>query len=368
MKILLVGNYKQDGSTSMEIYSSMLRDEFTKIGHEVIYVEPAALMSSMSRGSKLAQKWLGYFDKFVIFPWILAVKAKGVDLVHICDHGYSMYAFLPIKSPILITCHDVIAIRGSLGEKVDCKSSRLGVYLQEMVVAGLRHAEYVVCASYATCTGLKRILPYRSDKFNVIQNGLNHEYKKIQPREEEAKTNTSSSYILNVSSSLPRKNRISVLRIFNQVKQVKDVQLVLAGEKLSEEEATLMQSLNIDEGVRVVESPSTENLEKLYNAASLLLFPSKQEGFGWPIIEAQSCGCPVVASTIEPFIEIASGSSILISVEDEPGMAKAVVDVIENDALRDSLISNGLDNVQRHFTKERMVGEYLELYKRIVCN
>jgi glycosyltransferase involved in cell wall biosynthesis len=58
--------------------------------------------------------------------------------------------------------------------------------------------------------------------------------------------------------------------------------------------------------------PSNEELQALYSCANLMLFPSLQEGFGWPIIEAQACGCPVVTSNRMPMTEIGGDAATYI--------------------------------------------------------
>ena len=81
-------------------------------------------------------------------------------------------------------------------------------------------------------------------------------------------------------------------------------QIVFVGEPLSRELRALAERLQIAD--RLVEVPNADNelLEALYNRAVALLYPSRFEGFGWPVIEAQACGCPVICSTAGPLPEV----------------------------------------------------------------
>src|SRR5438045_9024638 len=71
-----------------------------------------------------------------------------------------------------------------------------------------------------------------------------------------------------------------------------------------------------------VPDASDELLEALYNRAVALLYPSRFEGFGWPVIEAHACGCPVVCSRSGPLPEVAGAAGLLRDLEDEVGLAE----------------------------------------------
>ena len=90
MRILLVGNYPLDDQPSMSRYAEMLRREMMHRGHAAELVLPGAFFGLLHREGPMG-KWLGYIDKYLLFPWVLRRLAKGFDLVHICDHSNSMY-------------------------------------------------------------------------------------------------------------------------------------------------------------------------------------------------------------------------------------------------------------------------------------
>ena len=75
---------------------------------------------------------------------------------------------------------------------------------------------------------------------------------------------------------------------------------------------------------RVVEvvKPTDGELEALYNRATCLLFPSKFEGFGWPAVEAQVCGCPVLCSDAGSLGEVVGDSAFVRPVGDEEGVCR----------------------------------------------
>ena len=104
---------------------------------------------------------------------------------------------------------------------------------------------------------------------------------------------------------------------------------------------------------------SNEQLEGLYSCALALLFPSLEEGFGWPILEAQACGCPVVTTDRAPMNDVAGGAAILIDPT-QPAAAGMIAE-----GLRDTtrLRSDGLRNAAS-YTAERMFEQCEALYRK----
>ena len=76
--------------------------------------------------------------------------------------------------------------------------------------------------------------------------------------------------------------------------------------------------------VRELVSVQNEDLRALYSTATALLFPSFQEGFGWPIIEAQACGCPVITSNRTPMTEVGENAAIYINPDSPEEAAREI--------------------------------------------
>src|SRR5207249_992400 len=82
---------------------------------------------------------------------------------------------------VLITCHDLLAVRGAFGEQTDCPASFTGRILQRWILAGLRRADIVACISEATADDADRLIgrgPGRPH-ISVVHMGLNYPYKKL---------------------------------------------------------------------------------------------------------------------------------------------------------------------------------------------
>jgi glycosyltransferase involved in cell wall biosynthesis len=368
MKVLLVGNYPFDGSTSMHIWSQALLRELLQLHVDVRIISPRPRLGKIKPSVHGVGKWLGYIDRFVIFPRALRKAAAEADIVHLCDHGAAMYAPMIQKKPVVVTCHDMIAVRSARGELPGLRSSTLGEILQRWICHGLKHATRVACVSQATFDEARRILK-EDVNLCVIQNGLNYPYQPLAPGEAERRLagfpTIHAPFVLHLGSNAAYKNREAVLRVFARAAVETDLQLVIAGEALDQKLTGLARALQIEDRIVQIVKPDVALIEALYNRALCLLFPSRYEGFGWPPIEAQACGCPVVASDIPPLAEVLGQSAILKPVDDEAGMADAIRRLARDQEFREQLRQSGFANVRTRFQTARMIGEYVSLYSEL---
>jgi glycosyltransferase involved in cell wall biosynthesis len=368
MKVLLVGNYPFDGSTSMHIWSHALLRELRQLHVDVKVISPRPRFGKMKPSVHGVGKWLGYIDRFAIFPRALRSAAAEADIVHLCDHGAAMYAPMIKGKPVVVTCHDMIAVRGSRGELPELRPSIFGQILQRWICHGLRHATRVACVSRATFDDARRILK-EDENLRVILNGLNYPFQPLAPGEAERRlavlTSIQAPFVLHLGSNVAYKNREGVLRAFARAASETDLQLVIAGEALNPKLARLARELQIEDRIVQVVKPDVALIEALYNRAVCLLLPSRYEGFGWPPIEAQECGCPVVASDIPPLAEVLGQSAVLKPVEDEAGMADAIRRLASDQEFRERLRQSGFVNVRTRFQTSRMISEYLTLYREL---
>ena len=371
--VLLIGNYPLDNQPSMHRFAMMMLDGLAAAGVPAELIRPQPFLGRFRYAGSFIAKWLAYIDKFVLFRWQLRRKLKTIvpALVHICDHSNAMYAKLIRGVPVVATCHDLLAVRGAWGEQTDCPASFTGKLLQRWIVSGLKPATAVSCVSQATLADARRLVIRRGGgpKLEMISLGLNYPYRELPPEEARARLAkysvfmSDTPFVLHVGSNLHRKNREGVLRIFARCKDQWSGSLVFAGEPLSDKLRSLARQLSIlDRVVQISDAPS-ELLEALYNCATALLFPSTFEGFGWPIAEAQACGCPVICTASEPMTEVAGNAGLTHEVEDEAGFAADLLRLTDPGE-REHWSAKGLENAQR-FSSSRMIAKYRELYRSL---
>jgi glycosyltransferase involved in cell wall biosynthesis len=370
--ILLIGNYPLDRQQSMQRFAMMMLLGLTSAGISAELVQPFPFFGRFRYAGNFVAKWLAYFDKFVLFPRALAKKMRERPaVVHICDHSNAMYARAIRDVPTVVTCHDLLAVRGALGEPTETPASATGKQLQRWIVQGLEEADALACVSRATLADAQRLIrrPGGKPALEQITLGLSYPYRILPPAEARARLakiptlTADAQFVLHVGSNLTRKNREGVLRIFARSKENWNGSLVFAGDSLSPSLQALSAELGVSD--RIVEVPNADSalLEALYNCATALLFPSTFEGFGWPIAEAQACGCPVLCVDREPMSEVAGDAGLLHPAEDEEGFAADLLRLADP-AERARWSARALKNAER-FSTARMIDEYNKLYRSL---
>ncbi|MFN2542201.1 MAG: glycosyltransferase, partial [Chthoniobacterales bacterium] len=146
--VLLIGSYPPDRWQSMLRFGQMMLDGLRDAGVDARLIQPPVVFGRIRLFGATAAKWLGYIDKFVLFQWQLRRSlAARPAVVHICDHSDATYARAAGAFPLLITCHDLFAVRGALGENPEHKPGFTGRILQRWILRGLRRADLVACIS-----------------------------------------------------------------------------------------------------------------------------------------------------------------------------------------------------------------------------
>lgn len=371
LKILLVGNYLPDRQHSMLGFTTLMEQGLKKAGHDVQTLCPPVVFGKLGQRVPAAGKWLGYVDKLALLPPMLNKAVSKADIVHICDHSNAVYVPEKRRTPFIVTCHDLLAVRGGLGEQTDCPASRMGSLLQRWILRGLARADGLACDSTATLNDANRLLPSRQSATELLPIALKYDYQPLSQKQCQRQLKNvpgldlSRPFIFHVGSSLRRKNREGILRVFATVKDKINVQLVFAGRPLEASQKQLANQLGLQDRMLEIGEVSSELLVALYSSALAFFFPSRFEGFGWPIIEAQYCGCPVICSTSGPLPEVAGNGALMHDVEDEKGFAADIVRLFNDSPLRASLIQKGYENVRR-YQPETMISRYLALYDRVL--
>ena len=331
-RVVLVGNYAPDAQESMLRFARMLAEGLRARGWQAEVLAPGSVLGRLARGGA-AGKWLAYLDKYALFPLrLLAALRRRPDAawVHFADHSNAIYAplvrrWFPRRA-VTATCHDLLAVRYAL-ENLDpaYPSSATGRALQRAVLRGLAACDFIGSVSQTTQRDVERLVvaPARAagrtpPRAGVISGALARPWRPLPPAEaaerlREWLVEPTRPFLLHVGSSQPRKNRPHVLRLLAALAaEGWDGLGVFAGEALTPDQHEEARTLGV--AGRVVEIPGVSDLalEALYGLATAMIFPSRAEGFGWPVIEAQACGCPVLCSDVDPLPEVSGGAAYLL--------------------------------------------------------
>jgi glycosyltransferase involved in cell wall biosynthesis len=365
MKVLLVANYKPDFQRSMARYADFLYAGLLKRGYSVEVIRPEPRVTQLLDPRSRFFRWFAYIDKFVLFPPMLWLRARKADIVHICDHGNSGYLQWTGATPNLITGHDALAIQSALGHFPEYPTRPSGVKLQKWILRNLSHAKRIVCVSQKTRQDFEALLP-GGPAMTVIPNPLSYDFRPARAEDVTAaraacRLGPEEEYLLHVGKDNWYKNRPGVLSILAELRKhprFSQIRLVMAGTPFP---PALRQRAGELGGVEECVGFSDEQLRALYTGALALLFPSLVEGFGWPVLEAQACGCPVITSARPPMMEVAGNAAILIDPENPVSAAATIAARIhEADALRQA----GFENI-RAYSIDDAIDRYYQVYEQL---
>jgi glycosyltransferase involved in cell wall biosynthesis len=206
-------------------------------------------------------------------------------------------------------------------------------------------------------------------KLHVVYNGVAFAPMYLPPATEAAKRRAMGlpdRYLLSAGSYEPRKNLRTVLESFARVAQVQpDLALVMIVERTSGHAPALhafANSLNLGQRLVFLHSLPEDDLRFVYTHAELFLFPSSYEGFGFPPLQAMSCGVPVIAAHTSSLPEVLGDAAWYIVPQRADKLANAIGTLLADDTRRHELRARGLATAAR-FTWERAARQTLSVYR-----
>ena len=371
--IVLIGNYLPDKQQSMHRFLHMLELNFKNQGLKVDVILPTVFLGKFSKNTNAGiGKFLGYFDKYLLFPLVLLLAKRKYNnshtIFHICDHSNAVYISCLPQDRTVVTCHDVLAIRGAKGFKdAYCDASRMGKILQNWILNSLRKTKKIAFVSHTTSLQFAELCQDQiySGHAEVIYNSLNGHFYPIDMNHALKALSfypllQSEPFILHVGSGLPRKNRKLLIEMLISLKDKWKGNICFVGEPLDEDSLKLINEFQLSHCVVVINSASHQILLSLYRLCSAFVFPSLSEGFGWPVIEAQASSAPVITSNIQPMPEIAGEFALCANPHDPKEFADAFL-YLQDLTMRNLHIERGLENSKR-FEMSSMINAYLKLY------
>jgi len=378
IKVILIGNYLSDKQESMIRFTKALHAGFNDSGIPTTTWWPTAFLGKYVKSTTGGLgKWLGYIDKYLFFPFVIRYRLKfSADVknpdvrFHVCDHSNAPYLkYLP-KNSTGITCHDVIAIRGALGyEDASAPISGMGKHQQNWILSHLSKARLIACDSQCTLDQLREVsIPGSTAEqkdWRVIHVSFNAKFwpmpiNEAVPLLSNVGIVAGQKFILHVGSSHVRKNRNMLLDMVSELGNRWNGIICFAGEPLDEGLLAKAEQLGLRDRVIAAVKISHETLVALYSSCEVFIFPSLSEGFGWPVIEAQACGAPVIASNYAPMPEVSGGAAIHVDPKNAKEFADAFLS-LQNKEVKESVIAEGYKNTL-NFTPEKMIRSYVDLY------
>jgi glycosyltransferase involved in cell wall biosynthesis len=238
-----------------------------------------------------------------------------------------------------------------------------------------RHAEALVCVSASTAERLREICP-PSGPVYIVPHGIDHE--RFRPDEPEpgadaaalADLGIKGPYVAFVGTLEPRKDVPTLVRAFDRIcASHPGLSLVLAGGAgwgAAKVERAIAEARHDDRIVRAGYVADTV-VAALLRQAAAAAYPSLEEGFGLPALEALACGTPLVTTTGSAMQEVVEGAAVLVAPGDVDGLAGALDLLVRRDDGLPARRTRGLAVAARHTWSASAVG-HLGAYRAAIAN
>jgi glycosyltransferase involved in cell wall biosynthesis len=252
---------------------------------------------------------------------------------------------------VVSTFHDLFVMTG------DYSSREFRERFTKQARAAAERSELIIAVSEFTANQVTSLLNVEPSRMRVIPHGV------ITPRV--ATRRKREEIILFVGALQARKNVTRLVEAFETIPE--PWRLVLAGAPTgykAQEILDRIQASRLRNRIEVTGYVSREKLNELFARSSIFAFPSLDEGFGIPVLEAMASGVPVMTSNRSALADLGRGAALLVDPYSVQNIAAALRDLTENTALREDLRKAG-ELRAAEFTWERAVrgtyGVYSEL-------
>jgi glycosyltransferase involved in cell wall biosynthesis len=287
---------------------------------------PDAIVRALIDRGPLA-KWAGYVDQYLLFPRRMRAGMRGdpPDTLYIfCDQALGPWISQAAHRPHVVHCHDLLALRSALGDIPEHPTSWSGRIYQRYIRAGFRQARHFISISKRTRADLRAFSGAPTGLSEVVYNGLNHPYRPLSADVALARLRAARlpaderGCVLHVGSGQWYKNTPGVVRLYAAYARdaiasgAVPLPLWMVSPSPGPALQAALASVPAGAHVQFFQGLPAEVLEALYAHARVLLFPSLAEGFGWPIVEAMACGCPVITTGEAPMTEIGGAAAIYL--------------------------------------------------------
>lgn len=235
----------------------------------------------------------------------------------------------------------------------------------KMVVSNKKYliekATRIIAVSENTKKDIINIYPHiDSSKIDVVYHGCSIKVNKLKSN------SLPENYILFVGTRSNYKNFIFLVHsITSLLINDKNLHLICAGGgDFNSKERELILELGLENQI-IQKHFNEEELGSFYSLAKCFVFPSMYEGFGIPVLESMSCGCPVLLGKHSSFLEVAGDAGVYFDIDSSPDLKDKILSIIENESLRNEFSLKGLEQVKK-FSWEKATSECLAVYKKAI--
>ncbi len=316
--------------------------------------------------SRMYNNQLFINSKFRLVRWIFQLKYiiwKQLFLPIILYRKKIDYLICPdYVVPIICTSKKIVVIHDNLFWKYPYNYSPLWrKYFTWLIKAGIDKKTQIVTTSNYSKDGLSDF--FKEDIIKSIYQSSENTFSDIKTY--------NKKYITHVGTFERRKDLLTLVKAYKKIIDNGhcEYDLVLAGSTfingshiVYDEIKNYINEHGLEKNIIIPGYISRNMINKFYSESIVYVFPSIDEGFGIPLIEAMKFGVPVICSDIEIFKEIGKDSALYFKVGDENDLFEKLKTLLKNEELRKDLIICGKQNIKR-FNRKNFIKEFEKIYK-----
>lgn len=366
MKILRVVSQMYPSSIGgVGLHAHELSKYQAKLGHNItVYtLKPDEENEKIERNYKVIKfkKNLGFFGNFISFSLFsqLMLTCNNFDLIHAHSHLFfstNSCAFMrKMRSPpLIITNHGLISQTAPVWVN--------NIYIPTIAKWTFKTADKIICYTEEEKQAIVR-LNIDPENIAVIHNGIDTNL--FAPSIKKEKTNQ----LLWIGRFTPGKGVDYLIDAFNILaKEHPNLKLIMVGKgPLKENAYQRIKSLNLEKNVIIRDFIPNSELPGLYRQSDVFILSSIYEGVPRTILEAMSCGTPIVCTELPQLVDIVSDCGFLVPLRDPKAIAEAVAKLISNEELAKKLGENGRNKVTDKYCWMDTVRKTISLYNELLC-
>jgi glycosyltransferase involved in cell wall biosynthesis len=247
------------------------------------------------------------------------------------------------------TFHDLFVLTG------DYSTAEFRHRFAAQARSAAQRSDLIIAVSAFTAAQVRDLLNVEPNRIRVVHHGVNPPTVPFSmPRE---------NIVLFTGSLQRRKNVSRLIQAFERAAPP-NWTLVLAGSTgFGAEE--ILQSASQNQRILVTGYVSNDELDRLYSRAAIFAFPSLDEGFGMPVLDAMARGVPVLTSNKSALPEVAGDAALLVDPLSVDSIEEGLRKLIENESLRAQLSRRGIER-SKEFSWEKAVGETWQVYRELL--
>jgi glycosyltransferase involved in cell wall biosynthesis len=308
----------------------------------------------------LSSRWSNLLWHRLGVPLKIERFTGPVSVVHGTD-----FVVPPSTAPSVVTVHDLsYAILPQLA------FPRLRRYLDRAVPKSIDRARKIIAVSETTKRDICEYYEISPNRVEVIYHASDPLFTK--PKETDilamqAQLGLRRPYFITVGTVEPRKDHQTLLRAFERVHSERgNVSLVIVGRQgwLAEEIMKSIQTAAESLPIYHLQGIRDSMLPALYGGSTALVYPSRYEGFGLPLLEAMESGTAVISSNTDALTEVGGDAALYAPVQDSEALSEHMLDLLDDSYRRESLVQAGFKR-SASFSWDKAARRHMNVYREV---